>query len=55
MKDYEYEKNIGEDYVGEDVDSLIKKVKKYKQLKEENKKLKKLLQVQLENTDKVRE
>lgn len=33
----------------------MKKAIKYKELKEENKKLKKLLQSQLENTEKVRE
>ena len=33
----------------------MKKAIKYKELKEENKKLKKLLQNQLENTEKVRE
>ncbi len=37
------------------MDSLVKKAMKYKQTKEENKKLKKLLQNQLENTQKVRE
>jgi hypothetical protein len=37
------------------MDSLMKKAIRYKELKEENKKLKKLLQNQLENTEKVRE
>lgn len=37
------------------IDSLMKKAIKYKEVKEENKKLKKLLQNQLENTEKVRE
>ncbi len=37
------------------IDVLMKKAIKYKELKEENKKLKKLLQNQLENTEKVRE
>ncbi len=37
------------------IDALMKKAIKYKELKEENKKLKKLLQNQLENTEKVRE
>jgi hypothetical protein len=33
----------------------MKKAMKYKEVKEENKKLKKLLQNQLENTEKIRE
>lgn len=33
----------------------MKKAIKYKEVKEENKKLKKLLQNQLENTEKIRE
>lgn len=37
------------------IDSLMKKAMKYKEVKEENKKLKKLLQNQLENTEKIRE
>lgn len=37
------------------IDSLLKKAAKYKEVKEENKKLKQLLQNQLENTEKVRE
>jgi DNA-binding ferritin-like protein len=37
------------------IDSLMKKAIKYKEIKEENKKLKKLLQNQLENNEKVRE
>ncbi len=37
------------------IDSLLKKAGKYKEVKEENKKLKQLLQNQLENTEKVRE
>lgn len=37
------------------IDSLMKRAVKYKEVKEENKKLKKLLQNQLENTEKVRE
>lgn len=40
---------------GQSIDSLMKKAIKYKEIKEENKKLKKLLQNQLENTEKVRE
>lgn len=40
---------------GSNIDSLMKKAIKYKEVKEENKKLKKLLQNQLENTEKVRE
>ena len=39
----------------ENVDALIKKVRKYKEVKDENRKLRKLLQQQLENTEKVRE
>ena len=37
------------------IDSLMKKAMKYREVKEENKKLKRLLQSQLENTEKVRE
>lgn len=37
------------------IDNLMKKVSKYKDVKEENKKLRKLLQNQLENTEKVRD
>ena len=37
------------------IDSLMKKAMKYKEVKEENKKLKKLLQNQLENTEKIRD
>ncbi len=37
------------------IDSLVRKAGKYKEVKEQNRKLKKLLQNQLENTEKVRE
>ncbi len=54
LKDYQYKPVSILDLEGQNVDVLIKKVKKYKELKEQNKKFKKLLQVQLQNTQKVR-
>ena len=52
----QYQMNVQESFSNNaSIDNLMKKVSKYKDVKEENKKLRKLLQNQLENTEKVRD